>query len=272
MEYLTWLTKSSYRYLNCKNSWNTHDKHSDKKQHVSHFCFGAEMNLIGLVAVLTGILILWFGMPYLLKLWEIASLRKLCRKSRVILLTYDDGPGEALTPALLNVLSSNNVHANFFMLGYKVESFSNHALDVVANGHVIGSHSFRHLHAWTKNPLTVKNDIQAGFKICNSISSSNFFRPPYGKITLATLLQAWIAQQKLAWWTIDSTDTWINPLPIEMIVDRVKIEGGGVILMHDHDRKDSRAHEYVINLTLALIKLARDDGYKILTLRDMPDD
>ncbi|HUX90615.1 MAG TPA: polysaccharide deacetylase family protein [Gallionellaceae bacterium] len=212
---------------------------------------------------------MWLGLPYLLKLWQIASLRRLCRQCRVIVLTYDDGPGEVLTPALLDLLASNNVHANFFMLGHKVESFSNQALDVAAKGHAIGSHSFKHLHAWKKNPFDVKSDIQAGFRICKPIFSSNLFRPPYGKITLATLLQTWIAHQKLAWWTIDSTDTWTNPLPIEKIVNRVKNEGGGVVLMHDHDRKDAGAHNYVIDMTLRLIQLARAEGYNILTIQDL---
>jgi peptidoglycan/xylan/chitin deacetylase (PgdA/CDA1 family) len=228
------------------------------------------MNFSGLVTGLTVVLILWFCMPYLLKLWQISSLRRLCQKSRVIVLTYDDGPGEVLTPALLNVLASNDIHANFFMLGYKIESFSNQAHDVAAKGHAIGSHSFRHLHAWKKNPFEVKSDIQAGFKVCRQFSSSNLFRPPYGKITLATLLQTWITQQKLAWWTIDSTDTWTNPLPIEKTIERVKNEGGGVILMHDHDRKNAREHDYVIKLTLRLIQLAHDEGYDILMLQDVP--
>jgi peptidoglycan-N-acetylglucosamine deacetylase len=228
------------------------------------------MNFLGLVTILIAVLVLWFCMPYLLKLWQIASLRKLCRKSRVIVLTYDDGPGEVLTPALLKVLGSNDVHANFFMLGHKVESFSTQARNVAAQGHAIGSHSFRHLHAWKKNPFEVKSDIQAGFQVCKAISSSSLFRPPYGKSPLATLLQTWIAHQKLAWWTIDSTDTWTNPLPIEKTVARVKNEGGGVILMHDHDREDARAHDYVTKLTLSLIQLARDEGYNIRTLQEVP--
>ncbi len=228
------------------------------------------MNFLGLVTGLTGFLVLWVCMPYLLKLWQISNLRRLCRKFRVIVLTYDDGPGEVLTPALLNVLASSDVHANFFMLGNRIKWSSNQALDVAAKGHTIGSHSFRHLHPWVNNPFEVKSDIQAGIRICKPISSSNLFRPPYGKITLATLLQTWITHQKLAWWTIDSTDTWINPLPIEKIVDRVKNEGGGVILMHDHDRKNASEHDYVINLTQRLIQLAREEGFNIHTLQDMP--
>lgn len=228
------------------------------------------MNFLGLVTGLTGFLALWVCMPYLLKLWQISSLRRLCRKYRVIVLTYDDGPGEVLTPALLNVLASNDVHANFFMLGYRIKLSSNQALDVAAKGHTIGSHSFRHLQSWVNNPFEVKSDIQAGIRICKPISSSNLFRPPYGKITLATLLQTWITHQKLAWWTIDSTDTWTSPLPIEKIVDRVKNEGGGVILMHDHDRKNASEHDYVINLTQRLIQLAREEGFNIHTLQDMP--
>lgn len=229
------------------------------------------MSFLGLATGLAVILILWFCIPYLLKLWQIAGLRRLCRSSRVIVLTYDDGPGNVLTPALLNVLASSNVHAHFFMLGHKIESFSNQALNVVANGHAIGSHSLRHLHAWKNNPFEVIGDIQAGFQICNQIASSNWFRPPYGKLTLATLLLTWLTHHKFAWWTIDSTDTWPIPLSIEKIVECVKNEGGGVVLMHDNDRTDKSRHDYVINLTLGLIQLARDEGFNIYTLQELKE-
>lgn len=232
--------------------------------------YGTDMNIFGLGIGLAGILILWFCMPHLLKLWQIATLRRLCRKSGIIVLTYDDGPGKTLTPALLNVLASHNVHANFFMIGHKVESFSAQALDVAAKGHAVGSHSFRHVHAWKNNPFKVMRDIQAGFQVCQQIASCNWFRPPFGKITLATLLQIWITHYKLAWWTVDSTDTWPSPLPIEKIVERVRNQGGGVVLMHDNDRTDASRHDYVINLTLRLIQLARDEGYDICTLQDLP--
>lgn len=226
------------------------------------------MSFLGLFEGVTGFLFLWFCVPHLLKLLQIANLRRLCRKSKAIVLTYDDGPGNVLTLALLNLLASNNVHANFFMTGRKIESFPNQALDVVAQGHVIGSHSFGHLHAWKHNPVKVIRDIQAGFRICKNISISNWFRPPFGKITLATLLYTWITHHKFAWWTIDSTDTWPSPLAIEKIVESVKKQGGGVVLMHDNDRSDTSRQDYVLNLTLRLIELARDEGYNICTLED----
>ena len=240
-----------------------------KKQYIPLPHLRSEMSMLTLSLVLTGVLVVWFGLPYLLKRWQIVCLRKQCRKSKVIVLTYDDGPSEVLTPILLNVLASNDTHANFFMIGRKIESFPSLVNDVASKGHSIGSHSFNHFHAWKKNPLDVSSDIQAGFQICKSISSSYLFRPPFGKITLATLLQTWIAHEKLAWWTIDSTDTWTNPLPIENTIDRVRKEGGGVILMHDHDRSDANKHEYVIDLTLRLIQFAHDEGYNILTFQDL---
>jgi peptidoglycan/xylan/chitin deacetylase (PgdA/CDA1 family) len=227
-----------------------------------------KMSFIGLFKIMAGILFLWFGVPHLLKLLQIASLRKLCQSSKVIVLTYDDGPGNVLTPTLLKLLASNNVHANFFMIGNKVESFSSQVLDVVAQGHVIGSHSFRHLHAWKYSPVKIIRDIRAGFQLCKNKSFSNWFRPPFGKITLVTLVYTWITHHKLAWWTIDSTDTWANPLAIEKIIERVKKRGGGVILMHDNDRSDVSRHDYVISLTLELIQFARKEGYTIRTLQD----
>jgi peptidoglycan-N-acetylglucosamine deacetylase len=226
------------------------------------------MSFIGLFEGVVGILFLWLGVPHLLKLLQIANLRRRCRSSKVIVLTYDDGPGKVLTPALLNLLASNNVHANFFMIGSKVESFPTQVLDVVAQGHAIGSHSFRHLHAWKYNPFKVLRDIHAGFRICKQNSFTNWFRPPFGKMTLASLLYTWISHHKLAWWTIDSTDTWPSPLAIEKIIERVRKEASGVVLMHDNDRADISRHDYVLNITLGLIQLAHEEGFNICTLQD----
>ena len=228
------------------------------------------MNFLDLSIGLAVALTLWFGIPHLFKLWQKANLRRLCRSCRAIVLTYDDGPGKVLTPALLNVLASNKVRANFFMIGHKLQTFSNQALDVLSSGHPIGSHSFRHLHAWKSNPIEVTKDIQAGFQICEQFAPSSWFRPPFGKLTLATLMHTWITGRTLAWWTIDSTDTWSSPLPIEEIIERVKDQGGGVILMHDNDRTDTSRHDYVINLTLGLIQFARNEGYDICTLQELP--
>lgn len=228
------------------------------------------MYILNLFEGVAGILFLWFGAPHLLKLLQIARLRQRCRNSKIIVLTYDDGPGKILTPALLNLLASNNVHANFFMIGRKVDSLSTLAFDIVGQGHTIASHSFMHLHAWKCNPFRVICDIHAGFQAGKHNAFSNWFRPPFGKITLATLLYIWISRHKIAWWTIDSTDTWPSTLPIDAIIDRVRKEGGGVVLMHDNDRSDLSRHEYVIKLTQKLIQLAHNEGYIILTLQDSP--
>src|SRR3990167_1230312 len=155
------------------------------------------------------------------------------------------------------------------MLGRKVTLFSDVARYVVSSGHEVGSHSYNHLNAWSKNPLRVIKDIQEGFEICVQLGPCEYFRPPNGKLTLATLLYVWIANHKLGWWTIDSTDSCIDPLPIEKIIERVRNEGGGVILMHDHDRKNPLKHDYVVNLTCRLIQFAREEGYKICTLKDL---
>ena len=104
------------------------------------------MNFFCLYTSLSVVLVLWFCMPYLLKRWQISSLRRLCKKSRVIVLTYDDGPGKILTPDLLSALASNDIHANFFMVGRKFESYSSKVPDIVSKVLSIGSHSFSHFH------------------------------------------------------------------------------------------------------------------------------
>jgi hypothetical protein len=70
------------------------------------------------------------------------------------------------------------------------------------------------------------------------------------------------------WWTIDSQDTW-NTLPASIhIADRLRKDGGGIVLMHDLDRGSQR-NNFVLEVTDALLTTARNESMKVITLRGL---
>jgi peptidoglycan/xylan/chitin deacetylase (PgdA/CDA1 family) len=180
-------------------------------------------------------------------------------------LTYDDGPGNRVTPQLNELLDSFGATATFFPLGYKLETVGS-----LFKKHEFGSHSYRHLHAWKNSPIAVYVDIERGLESVSQLSSSRLFRPPYGKVTLATLVQLLARRCSLAWWTIDSSDTWQQTLPASKVLERIQEDGGGVILMHDTDRLNDRGREaYVIDLTRSILEFSRVGGFRICNMSEV---
>jgi len=212
----------------------------------------------------------WLVLPYAIRRFQQAILKRKCRMSRTIVLTYDDGPSAELTKKILALLKAYDVRATFFMLGNKVTADLGMPHMLVQAGHEIGSHSFQHLNAWKRSPLAVYRDIKRGLVEIRAFGKPLLFRPPHGKVTLATMLQVWFNQCRHAWWTIDSTDTWPTPMPIEGVVDRIRRDGGGVILMHDHSRPNNPEREaYVLELTKCILELARKEKFKLCRMSEI---
>lgn len=198
--------------------------------------------------------------PYAAKRLGIIRLSALCRRRRALCLTYDDGPGAQLTPAVLDLLGEHSAPATFFLLGMRT-SGQEKVLDRMQNaGHEVGTHSQQHLHAWKVAPWRAAADVRAGFDCLRSrLPTRPLFRPPYGKLVASTYLAARRQRARLAWWTQDSGDTWAALPSVNSIVRRVQHHGGGVVLLHDFDRVSVdrlERHQFVLDATRALLAWA----------------
>ncbi|SFW52527.1 polysaccharide deacetylase family protein [Selenomonas ruminantium] len=63
---------------------------------------------------------------------------------KVAYLTFDDGPDDVNTPAILDVLKAKGVHATFYVLGGMVEKNPAVLKRIFTEGHAIGNHSYDH--------------------------------------------------------------------------------------------------------------------------------
>lgn len=214
--------------------------------------------------------------PNLQRVVQTHALRRFCGRTRSLVLTYDDGPGPHLTVQLLELLAKHRAKATFFLLGSRAECRPDLVDQIVASGHEVGCHGYWHRNALKTWPWRAVADIQAGYKtLARWVPADGVFRPPNGKLSLAT----WVALRRrgapIGWWTVDSGDTReVLPDP-DVIVDAIQQAGGGVVLMHDFDRIGPSSAErvaFVLDTTERLLKLARREGANVRPLGGLVDD
>src|SRR5690554_5374934 len=75
------------------------------------------------------------------------------RASNKVAITFDDGPSEEFTLAILDILKEYDVPATFFMVGKHVEKYPHVAQRVVEEGHAIGNHTQSHRNLPTLSTL-----------------------------------------------------------------------------------------------------------------------
>lgn len=189
-----------------------------------------------------------------------------CRRTRSLVLTFDDGPSDAVTIPLLEMLKSARARASFFPTGRSGLPRADLLETIRRAGHEIGCHSMDHLHAWRCGPIAAVRDVSRGFAALDRwLTRPLLFRPPHGKLT--ALSWAASARARLAWWTHDSGDTAAALPPLQRLLDRVAAGGGGVVLFHDFERagadRDQR-HRFVLEATQRLLRLAERDALRVV--------
>jgi peptidoglycan/xylan/chitin deacetylase (PgdA/CDA1 family) len=140
----------------------------------------------------------------------------------------------------------------------------------------VGIHGFAHLHAWKKWPWQTIKDIQRGREALEGVVVSDnikyLFRPPYGKLNLATLVYLWIERLPICYWTLDSKDTWSEDRRRKR-KDWIKplAKNGGVILLHDFDRRSDAESTllYMTETVQTCVAIARQSKLKFCIMSEL---
>ena len=232
--------------------------------------------IIYLAALAVGFVLLWLVLPHLWKKREIARLRQTCRENRAVVLTFDDGPSDHMTQALIGLLEDLNAKASFFILGRNIAGRQELVKDLADRGHDVGSHSYDHLHAWKAAPTVVAADIARGCDALEFVTpNARLFRPPFGKSNLWSVLAAARRGLRTAYWTLDTKDTRA-PGTAPEILRELGRAGGGVVLMHDLEKRNigggQVAHsDYVLETTRQIVEFARKNDMRIMRFSDLPE-
>lgn len=207
--------------------------------------------------------------PLLVRRYQQQRLRHLCASTRTLVLSYDDGPGEHLTPQVLELLHAHRAPATFFLTGRRAVDHPELVDAIIKRGHEVGCHTHAHLHPWRTSALRAVADIRRGYRtLARWIPPDAMFRPPYGKMTLPTWAALRRRRVPIGWWTITAGDVRHALPEPEEAAQRAERQGGGVVLLHDFHRCPDRA-AFVLQATRCLLEIAARRGWALRTLGDL---
>lgn len=216
---------------------------------------------------------LYIGVPLLYGHLSMLLLRRRAANSRALVLTFDDGPGSRLTPAILAVLAEWNVKATFFLLGKNISGREHIVRRIAAEGHEVCSHGYGHLDYWKVSPLRTIRDIRKGWDSIEAALGTTHcrypFRPPAGRLNIVSLLYLVVCGVPVVYWSVDLGDTWLNRVDTERISQVVEKMGGAVSLAHDFDRGDQSVEQLIVESIRLTLSMAKENGMCIVTVSEL---
>lgn len=184
---------------------------------------------------------------------------------REVALTFDDGPDGRSTPALLDLLKSENILATFFCIGKRVAAQRELTGRLAREGHLLGNHTYHHSNLTNCfGPKRLREELQLTQAAIAAATGSApaYFRPPMGLSNPFTFFIARKLGLQVLGWTIRSLDTRITEP--ERVVQRVteRLTPGAIILLHDGNIP---AERLLPTVKLLLAKL-REQNYTVVRL------
>lgn len=157
-----------------------------------------------------------------------------------IALTYDDGPNDAATERLLEVLAHHQVRATFFLIGGFVRQRPALTRAIAAAGHLIGNHTMTHPWLAWQSSARIRQELTG----CNAVLEDTlgapvrFFRAPHGARRPIVLRTARELGLTAVQWNITAFD-W-NPISSDEILSNA-VRG------IEHNQRKGRASNLLLH-------------------------
>lgn len=176
--------------------------------------------------------------------------------SKVVYLTFDDGPIPECTPEILDILSHYGVKATFFMVAENAERYPELVARVRAEGHAIGNHTYHHMRGHQSCTQIYAADALHG----EQVLQTKLFRPPHGRMRYSQKKAMLDAGYTIYLWDVLTHD--YNPCySVEKMLKVVQqyTRNGSIIVMHDSLKSKDR----VPTLLPRVIEWLQEQGYKL---------
>lgn len=162
------------------------------------------------------------------------------RERRRVALSFDDGPDPEVTPAVLDALARHGARATFFSVGRLLEAHPELARRVLAEGHELGNHSWRHSR-WEpfSSPRAQIAEIERGERAIAAFATNGeppLYRAPFGVKSPPFVVAAHAKRLTMVAWSLHGRDT--GDAGPDTVAARVLrwIRPGDIVLLHDgHD-------------------------------------
>ncbi len=157
---------------------------------------------------------------------------------KTIYITFDAGYENGNTEPILDALKKHNAPGAFFLVGPYIENNPELVKRMVAEGHIVGNHSYNHPDMTTKTKEEFLNQLEKTAVAYQKVTGRQmpmFYRPPEGKFTEDNLLWAQQAGYTTVLWSSAYVDWNNNSQPSQQYAFE-KIEqrtfDGAIFLLH----------------------------------------
>jgi peptidoglycan-N-acetylglucosamine deacetylase len=184
-----------------------------------------------------------------------------------VVLTFDDGPWPANTPAVLKALADECTKAVFFPVGKHALYHPEILKQVAAAGHAVGAHTWSHANLNSKKMTEqqAKDEIEKGYsavKMALGAAPTPFFRFPELQHNPAAV--AYLGTRNIAIFSCDLDSFDFRAKDAGQIVNTVMTkldkQGKGIILMHDFQKHTAEALP-------TLLGRLKAGGYKVVQMK-----
>jgi peptidoglycan-N-acetylglucosamine deacetylase len=193
------------------------------------------------------------------------------REDKVIALTFDDGPNEPYTSQIADFLGERQIRATFFQVGRAVLRHPEVTRRLVADGHVIGNHSFTHEFTNCLSPLTMEAEVRKAQAALATVGvRPGLYRPPW--LLRIPAMRGVLADHGLQ----PVSGEFCHPLEVfqpraQMIADGVlaKAKPGSIVIFHDgYDGHDGNRTSTVAAAKIVVDRLS-EQGFSFVTVDEM---
>lgn len=165
---------------------------------------------------------------------------------KVIYLTFDCGYENGYTSSILDTLKKHNAPAAFFVVGNMIESAPDLIRRMVAEGHIVGNHTYHHPDMSSISDQTAfqkeLESLEALFQETTGQTMSKYYRPPQGKYNVENLRQAKALGYKTILWSLAYVDWYVDDQPTpEQAYSKLlpRIHDGAIVLLHSTSRTNA---------------------------------
>ncbi|QQK76202.1 polysaccharide deacetylase family protein [Salicibibacter cibarius] len=192
-------------------------------------------------------------------------------EEKQVALTFDDGPDELITPAVLDKLDEYDVEATFFLIGERAEAHPDIVECIIDEGHVIANHSWNHPEFTEISNEEVEEQIDRTETVLNDITGQEvrMFRPPYGAQNEDNVRTIGDLNYSNIIWTQDSLD-W-KDLEVEEVADNIlsDIDYGAIVLQHSAGMEGDEGLIRTVDALDKVIPELQDDNVDFVTVDEL---
>ena len=189
-------------------------------------------------------------------------------QEKVIYLTFDAGYENGYTPKILEALKKHNVPATFFLVGHYLETNQELVKQMVAEGHVVGNHSYHHPDMSKMGQQEFQKELQqleVLYKEITGQEMEKFYRPPQGKYSMENLEMAKQAGYKTIFWSLAYMDWDVDKQPSHedaMAKLTQRIHPGAIVLLHSTSQTNAEIMDEILTKW-------KEMGYTFKSLKDL---